>query len=89
MTNHITAQLQNISKHPSKYGGEFYYLFFKDIETGKGYKSCVSPNYRNWTKWDKIIENFQLGKTVILSNLIIKNGLVDADSNPKVEEPNE
>lgn len=83
MTNAITAELQKITKHPSKYGGDFYYLFFKNLEDGKSYRSCISPSYRNWRNWSDIIENFNEKTPVTLTNLILRNNLIDADSKPK------
>ena len=83
MTNAITAELQKSTKHPSKYGGDFYYLFFKNLEDGKSYRSCISPSYRNWRNWSDIIENFNEKTPVTLTNLILRNNLIDADSKPK------
>ena len=30
----------------SKYGGKFYYVYFKEYDTGKTYRTCLSPSYR-------------------------------------------
>ena len=82
----LTAQLQKVQKHPSKFGGDFYYLFFKDTTTGKTYRSCVSPSYRNWSNWRAIVENFNENQQVIVSNLVLKGNLIDADSRPIIQE---
>lgn len=86
MSNTIQAQLVKVNQHPSKFGGVFYYLFFKDLSTGNNYKSCVSPSYRNWSNWQKIVENFSEDKPLYLENLLLKNGLIDADSKPRIVE---
>ena len=79
----MRAQLINISKQPSKYGGDFYYLFFK--ADGKSYRSCVSPSYRNWSKWREVVDSFD-GSPILLDGLKLKGNLVDADSSPVVVE---
>lgn len=81
----MIATLNKITKHPSKWGGDFYYLFFK-TEDGESCKSCVTPNYRNWQRWREIVLNFQESHPLVIKNLIIKNGIVDADSFPEVVE---
>ena len=86
MSNTITAQLNGVSKHPSKYGGDFYYLFFKDLQTGESYKSCTGPSYRNWKNWEHIVTNYQTGHPIVLSNLILRGNLIDADSRPTITE---
>jgi len=56
----------------------FRYVFFKDLETGKSYRSCISPEFRNYANWTGI-------KTgMILDNLSTKGTLVDADSDYKI-----
>lgn len=81
----MKAKLLDIQSRPSKYGGEFCYLFFKG-EDGKSYRSCVSPSYRNWENWQKIVSNFSKESPVWLNNLFTKNGLIDADSKPTIIE---
>lgn len=83
MSKTITATLQKITRHPSKYGGDFYYLFFKDLEDGKTYRSCVSPSYRNWRNWQEIVEGFDEKTSPTFTGLILKGNLVDADSVPQ------
>lgn len=77
----MKAKLLDIQDRPSKYGGGFYYLFFKG-EDGKSYRSCVSSSYRNWRNWQEIIKGFSKEHPVWLDNLVTKNGLIDADSRP-------
>jgi hypothetical protein len=79
----VRAKLIGQEKHPSKYGGVFYYFFFKD-EKGKSLRSCVTPNCRNFKNWEQL-----LGKEgITIDNLKVKrhNGdvIVDADSVPKI-----
>lgn len=82
-----TATITGLQKHPSKFGGDFYYIYFKDVETGKSYRTCVYPNYRNYKNWANIINNYSEDKPVTLENLIVRNDtMVDADSIPKIKE---
>lgn len=67
----------------SKYGGTFYYVYFKDYETGTSYKTCVSPSYRNFKNWRNAIENFK-NKVVEVENVRANGKLIDADSLPRI-----
>ncbi len=67
----------------SKYGGTFYYVYFKDYETGSSYKTCLSPNYRNYKNWKSAIECFK-NKVVEVENVRAEGKLIDADSTPKI-----
>ena len=77
-------KIMNIEKQPSKYGGYFYYIYFKSEETGKSYKTCVAENYRNYKNWKSIIETFDRSKRTLIENVRINNNLIDADSKPIV-----
>ena len=61
----------------SKYGGKFYFAFFK-VE-GKSYRSCLYPTMRNFTRWSKFIGR----EGINLEGLTLKGNLIDADSFPK------
>lgn len=67
----------------SKFGGTFYYVYFKDYETGASYKTCISPNYRNFKNWRSAIESFK-DKVVEVENVRANGKLIDADSLPKI-----
>ena len=72
----MKLQITSYKNTPSKYGGFFYYVFFKD-DAGKNYKSCIYPNCRNFNKWRSVLK-----RGSVLDNLVLKSaGLVDADSN--------
>lgn len=58
---------------------EFYYLFFKSQENGKSYKTCISPEFRNWSWWKDINE----GDVIKVNDEMIHNNLVDADAVPQ------
>ena len=80
----MRATLLKITKHPSKWGGDFYYLFFK-TEDGVSCKSCVTPNCRNYNRWASIIKNFDEADPIVLDNLVLmSNGMVNADSFPRI-----
>ena len=73
----MTAEIIKIQKKKSRYGGYFYYVFFKSL-TGKSYYSCVYERMRNFARWKKILD---VG--VVLSGLRLSNtkpNLIDADS---------
>lgn len=72
-----------IKERESKYGGRFYYVYFKEYETGKSYKTCISPNYRNYKNWRSLIESFK-DKVVEVENARANGNLIDADSTPKI-----
>lgn len=75
----MKATLLKVDKKPSRFGGEFYYLFFKG-EDGKSYRSCVYPKYGNFKRWHGIVN--KVG--AVLDNLIAKGSMIDADSFPKI-----
>ena len=71
---------KNQKKLTSKFGGDMYYLFFNDGE--KSYRTCIYSNFRNFTKWEKLIKNITKGD--IVNGLVIKSKrMIDADSTPK------
>ena len=54
---------------------------------GKSYRSCVVDIYRNWANWRDIINEFDESEPVWLDGLVLKGGMINADSRPiKVEE---
>jgi len=86
-------ELLRIDKHESKYGGFFYYLFFRDKAGNKSYKTCVAENCRNFGKWRYIIFNQDsegnykmIGR--IFGNMYLKDShTINADSMPEPVEP--
>jgi len=71
----MKATLVKIQKKPSRYGGYFFYVFFK-TKSGKSYYSCIYPKMRNYKVWKAYLR-----EGIVLSGLHIKSGrLVDADS---------
>ena len=78
----MNLKIMNIEKQPSKYGGYFYYIYFRNEDDGRSLKTCVAENYRNYKNWKSIIQTFDKSKKTVITNIRIKNGLVDADSKP-------
>ena len=79
----MTAEILKIQKEKAKDGGWFWYVFFKDIETKKSFRACVYERYRNFYKWQDIIEKNSVG--LVLTNLdILRDKVVDADSTFKI-----
>jgi hypothetical protein len=75
----MKATLLKTESRVSKYGGTFYYAFFKG-ENGKSYRSCLFPKMGNFARWKSIVGK----ENVILDGLNIKGNLVDADSYPSI-----
>jgi len=78
----ITATIIKIVSHKSKYGGYFYYLFFKS-SNGKSYKTCLYPSCSNFQRWLQVIQEVKQGKEVWLTGLFTLSRskyIIDADS---------
>jgi len=76
--------ITKIEKKASRYGGHFFYCFFRSIDGRNTYYSCLFPKMRNFKRWSKVMD---IGTT--LSNLKLVKGkdkLIDADSNFKIVE---
>jgi len=77
----MKATLTKIEKRPSRYGGFFFYAFFK-ADNGKTYYTCLYPKMRNYVHWKPYMK-----EGTKLKNLRVKKGrLLDADS--PIEEVN-
>lgn len=79
----MIATIIKIEKKSSRYGGFFYYAFFKGKDN-KSYYTCLYPKMRNFSRWKKILE-----EGIKLSNLKLvkgKKNLINADSRFKVIE---
>ena len=72
-----------VKEQQSKYGGIFYYVYFKDYNTGNSYKTCLTPNCRNYKNWTNLINNYK-DKVVEVENVRANGKLIDADSLPKI-----
>ena len=84
----MIAEIMKIVPTPSKFGGQFWYVFFKG-EDGKSFRSCVAKYddkgrpMRNFKKWEGII-NRSDAVGLIIDGLRLKGDYIDADSNPVV-----
>ena len=60
-------------------GGNVYYrVDFKEEKTGKWYKTDLCPNYRNYTRWARLL---RVGN--VICNVRLKDETtIDADSRP-------
>jgi len=58
----------------------FSYVFFKSLEDGKSYKTCISEEFRNYRWWKDI----NINDIIEINNNMIYNNLVDADAIPEV-----
>ena len=70
----MKALITGIKLRTSKYGGTFKHIFFKSLETGKSYKTCVADKFSNSIRWRSVAPG------MVLENLVTKGELVDADS---------
>jgi len=70
------------TKKPSQFGGFFYYIFVKG-DDGKSYRTCIGSNYRNFIKWQNVINTAQKGDTLVNLKTTFYKGkpIIDADSN--------
>jgi hypothetical protein len=75
----MKATLLKTQKTTSKFGGDFFYAFFKG-EDGKSYRSCLYPKYGNFSRWSGLIGK----ENVVLDGLNLKGRMIDADSFPRV-----
>jgi hypothetical protein len=73
----MRAILQKTSEQPSRFGGKFYYAFFK-LEDGRSSRSCLSPTCKNFFRWKPFIGK----QNVELDGIVLKGNMVDADSYP-------
>ena len=79
----MEARIMKVDEKRSRYGGNFYYVFFKDLSTGKSMRTCIDPKMGNYRRWHGFLE-----PGIVLGNLrtiIRRNGseLIDADSLPE------
>ena len=73
----MIATIIKITKKPSRYGGFYYLLCFKNLE-GKSYISYIYEKMRNFSRWKKVLKE---GITLKGLKLVRgKNKLIDADS---------
>tara|TARA_R100000963_G_C4636203_1_gene100271 strand:- start:578 stop:898 length:321 start_codon:yes stop_codon:yes gene_type:complete len=71
---------KNQKKVKSRFGGDMYYLFFNDGTSS--FRTCVDTTFRNFSKWEKLINNIIKGD--IVTGLVVKSkGMIDADSTPR------
>ena len=76
----MRAKIIKFEEQPSKHGGIFYYLFMADGQ-GRSYRTCLYPAYRNFKRWEPVLEAFRAGKEIWLDGLIERSkGFVNADS---------
>jgi len=73
----MIATLMKLEKRPSRYGGVFYYAFFKTSD-GKSVYTCLYERMRNYKRWKKVLK---VGTVFSKLKLVKgKKNLVDADS---------
>lgn len=75
------VKVTGVQRSKSRFGGDFFYVFFKDME-GKSYRTCIYPKYRNFAMWgDLIEERSRKSIDIYLTGLTErKEGQIDADS---------
>jgi hypothetical protein len=73
----------------SQHGNKFYFVFFKSLDDGKAYKTCLYLACRNFNSWAFILQpGFDLN--TILDGLKVSpkaDNLIDADYAPRIATP--
>ncbi len=82
----MIAKLVKIEKKASRFGGYFYYVFFREVKTKKSYYSCIFPRLRNWSRWKKVMKVGLIFTGLKLVKKAKKPNLIDADSRFKIVE---
>ena len=82
----MIAKLIKLEKRPSRFSGVFYYAFFKEVNTGKSYYTCLYPKMRNFKRWKKVMTIGLTFKGLRLVKKTNKKNLIDADSRFKIVE---
>lgn len=82
----MIATLIKIEKRPSRYGNYFYYAFFKEVNTGKSYYTCLFPRMRNYKRWRKVMTVGLIFEGLKLLKKGNRPNLIDADSKFKIVE---
>lgn len=78
-------EVLKVEKHFSKFGGDFYYVFFKGLTDMQSYKTPVYVKLRNFNRWRLVLDfnNPESNAGMVLGNLKLKNvkkRIIDADS---------
>jgi len=81
----MIAKLIKIKKKQSRFGGFFYYAFFKGTD-GKSYYSCIFPRMRNYRRWKNVMKVGLVFKGLKLFKKGNRPNLIDADSKFQVVE---
>ena len=82
----MIAKLIKLEKKISRFGGYFHYAFFKEVNTGKSYYTCLFPRMRNFKRWKKVMTVGLTYKGLRLLKKGNKPNLIDADSRFKIVE---
>lgn len=73
----MTCEIIKIKKQRSRYGGDLYLVCFKSL-SGGSYITYLSPKFRNFSRWKKVLD---IGITLTGLKLSKKRpNLIDADS---------
>ena len=75
----MILQVLKIKREKSKRGNYYFdYVFFKSLTNGKSYKTCISPEFRNYRWWKDI----KVGDFIEVNDNMIRGNLIDADIVP-------
>jgi len=77
----MKLKVLKIAQHRSKRNPNylFSYVFFKSLEDGRSYKTCISEEFRNYRWWKDI----EIGDIIEVNNEMIRGNLIDADAIPR------
>lgn len=66
-----------------KKGYAYIFIFFKDLDTGKSYRTMTSLDFRNFSNWSFILQD-NYDRRTVLEGLIVKDkDIIDGDSHPR------
>ncbi len=70
-----------LKKPKSNYGGDFYYLIFKNVEDKKPYKLTLQPKFNNFKHWQDVLK-LEPGR--LIYNVQTFGKVINGDSYPKI-----
>jgi len=78
----MRLKVLKISEHQSKRNPDFRfkYVFFKSLDNGKSYRTCISEEFRNYRWWRDV----KVGDILEVNDNMIYKNLIDADTIPKI-----
>lgn len=77
-------KITGINESETKEKERCYWIYFKDVQTNKIYKSRIVESFKNYKNWEDIIDLFKKNKEIYLKDLSVKGVYIHGDSVPKI-----